>query len=467
MNKKIFYVTVLLLFVVLNTCNVGYKDKINSKYDWNDIKKKGKIVVVTNYNTVDYFVYKGNPMGFQFELIRDFAEYSGLNVEIIVNNDFNSITDNLLAGKYDIVALNLPVNNNYSKYISFTQPLMSFKPVLVQLKPASEADEKKYISDINQLNGKTVIVKKGSAYVQRLKNLSEENNLSIDIVEVPESDEQLIRFVATGEVDYVVCDNNLAKVNQKYFPQLDVSLEIGLSQNMAWAVRKEAKNLLSILNGFFETEKKSSRLALIKDKYYNNQYSNYIVNSEYFVLYSEQLSPYDELIKTYSTELNWDWRLLAALIYQESKFNPESKSHRGAIGLMQLMPTTALLFGADSVSIYKPATNIEVGVKYLKWLEKKFMPIVPNKEERIKFVLAAYNIGLGHVIDAQLLANKYGKDMTKWDDVKHFLLNKSLPEFYKDSVVQFGYCEGVETNNYVSGVIDLYMHYKNVTSKFW
>jgi membrane-bound lytic murein transglycosylase F len=186
-----------------------------------------------------------------------------------------------------------------------------------------------------------------------------------------------------------------------------------------------------------------------------------MVNSNYFVLNSGKISPYDEEIKRYSEQLHWDWRLLASLIKQESNFNPGIKSWAGAYGLMQIMPSTAQLFGFDSAR--SPQTNIAIGVKLLKWLDKRFYYIVPDKVERLKFVLAAYNVGIGHVIDAQLLAQKYHKNMQKWDDVKIFLLNKSKPRYYKDPVVRFGYCNGVQPCNYVTEVLSRFQHYKNLT----
>jgi membrane-bound lytic murein transglycosylase F len=320
------------------------------------------------------------------------------------------------------------------------------------------------IQSIYDLDNKTIVVPRASAYAQRLKNLAAETGIHIHVVEVPENEEQLIRMVATGEIDYTVTTELLAEVNKKYFPQLHASIVLSFPQNLAWAVRTTSPELLSSLNQFIRVQKQTSRLAILRNKYYQNQWANYMVNSDYFVLHSGMLSPYDDIIRQYSEELGWDWRLLAALIYQESNFNAQSKSQRGAIGLMQLLPATAYLFGADTVSLQKPATNIAVGVKYLKWLDAKFQPIVKQKEERIKFVLAAYNIGIGHIFDAQMLAKKYGREMSRWSDVRQFLLNKRYPQYYSDPVVRFGQCWGDQTDNYVSSVLSVYMHYKNLTS---
>jgi membrane-bound lytic murein transglycosylase F len=467
--KAIFASILLFFFIVLTTCI--HDTQVNTKVhiDLKEIKKRGKIIAITNYNTIDYFIYQGQPLGFQFELLQSFAEYSGLQLEIIAANEMDDLTSKLLNGESDIVAVSMPITSEQSKYISFTDPLMQSRQVLVQRKPsnwknlsASEISNGLINSPL-EMGGKTIVVQKGSAYAQRLKNISSEIGKEIEVIEVPDDEEQLIQFVAGGEIDYTVCDERIAQVNQTYFPQLDVNTVISFPQNLAWGVRKNSKKLLEELNAWLVQYKNSTKLAIIYNKYFQNQWSAKMVNSDYFVLNSGHLSPYDEEIKKYSEELHWDWRLLASLIYQESNFNPSVKSYAGAYGLMQITTATAQRFGVDSAK--SPSQNLKVGVMLLKWLDKKLGAIISDPNERIKFVLAAYNVGIGHVIDAQLLAKKYGKDMTKWDEVKEFLRNKSKPQYYNDPLVKFGYCGGVQTINYVSEIIGRFKHYKNITSR--
>jgi len=456
-KKLYFLVLVPLLF---STCNFN-RNNLATEADLPEIQKRGRIVALTNYNTSDYFVYNGNPMGFQFELLRQFAEYSGYQLDIVVSNNMADAMQMLIDGKCDIIAQNIAPTPEHLLYASFTFPILQGKQVLVQQNKSESPG--RYISDLNQLKNKTVIVSSGTAFAQRLKNLETEIAGKIDVVEVPEDEEQLIRFVAGGEIDYTVCDEYTARLNKQYFPKLDINVEVSIPQNMSWAVRNNSPKLLELLNRFIEAEKKTSRIAVLYNKYYQNQWAQGMVNSKYFVLNSGQLSPYDELLMSCSAELQWDWRLLAAIIYKESQFIPNIKSHRGAVGLMQLMPSTAGLMGYDSTQVEDPSKNIIIGVKYLKWLDNKISSLIPVKEERIKFVLAAYNIGLGHIFDAIELAKKYKKDATKWDTVKDFLLNKAMPEYYRDAVVKFGPCVGKQTVTYVSEVLSCYSHYKNLT----
>ena len=171
------------------------------------------------------------------------------------------------------------------------------------------------------------------------------------------------------------------------------------------------------------------------------------------------LSPFDSLIRQGADTLGWDWRLLASLIYQESRFLPKGESWAGARGLMQLMPRTANEFGAFDLD--DPRQSIKAGVGYLKFLDRYWIKRIPDRNERLKFILASYNVGLSHVIDARRLAEKYGRDPQLWyDNVEFYLSRKSEPLFYRDPVVTAGYCKCEEPINYVRDVLDRYEEYK-------
>jgi membrane-bound lytic murein transglycosylase F len=460
------YCYVVLLFL-LTTCNSNKDNSARVHIDLSEIKQRGRLIAITNANTIDYFIYRGQPMGFQYELLQNFAEYSGLQLEIIASNDVDDILTKLTKGKCDIVAVNMQVTKDKKELVAFTSPIMQSRQVLVQRKtenwqslPATDVS-KALVKNPLELEGKTVIVQKNTAYAERLHNILDETGVHMTIIEAPEDAEQLIEYVAKGDIDYTVCDERIAQVNLKYYPQLDVSTAISFPQNISWAVRKSSENLLVQLNLWLEQYKNTSSYAILYNKYYKNQWASYMVNSDYFVLNTGRISPYDEEIKKFSKLINWDWRLLASLIYHESKFNPNVKSWAGAYGLMQIMPSTAERYGIDSSA--SPSANMAAGVKLLKWLDQRFSQEIVDENERVKFVLASYNIGVGHVIDAQNLARKYYRNPFVWDDVEYFLLSKSNPKYYKDPIVQFGYCKGVETSNYVSDVISLYNHYKNIT----
>jgi membrane-bound lytic murein transglycosylase F len=457
------------LWSILTTCTNNFERRSSVYTDLKEIKERGKLIAITNYNTIDYFIYRGQPLGFQFELLQRFSEYSGIQLEIQASNDIDDVTSKLLEGKCDLIAIPMTVTMEKTKYLTFTEPILQSRQVLVQRKPdnwktiSNKELSKTLIASPIDLGGKSVVVQKNSAYAQRLRNIADETGKSIEIIEVPEDEEQLVQFVAGGDIDLTVCDEKTAQVLQKYYPQIDITTAISFPQNQSWAIRKNSEKLLTELNLWLSQFTKSQQYAVLFNKYYQNQWSAQMVNSDYFVINSGRISPYDEDIKRYSEELHWDWRLLASLIYQESNFNPSVKSWAGAYGLMQIMPSTAQLFGVDSAST--PTINIATGVKLLKWLDTKFADVIPEEDERLKFVLAAYNVGIGHIFDAQRLTKKFGKDMTKWNDVKEFLVIKSIPKYYNDPVVKFGYCNGLQPYYYVSEVLERYKHYKNIATR--
>lgn len=437
--------------------------------DLNEIRENGRLVVLTDFNSTNYFIYRGQPMGYQYELLQELADHLRLKLDVIVSNDLEESFSYLTDGKCNLLALNLTITKERRKFFDFTEPHTQTRQVLVQRKPANWQQlgkselEKQLIRNQLDLAGKTIYVERNSSYAERLENLSDEIGDSIFIEEVQENSEQLISLVAEGDMDYTVCDENVALVNQTYFPNLDVSTAVSFPQNLAWAVQKGATSLKKEIDTWLIDFKKTSKYAIIYNKYFRNQRTSQMVASDYFSLNSGKISAYDDAIKRYSKQIGWDWRLLASVIYQESRFDPGAESWAGAFGLMQLMPNTARRFGVDRNS--SPEQHIRAGVEFILWLDNRFKNKITDEQERIKFILASYNIGYGHIEDAMNLADKYGNNPVIWEDgVDKFLLMKSNPEYYLDPVVKYGYCRGVETYKFVTEVLERYNDYKNIIS---
>lgn len=467
---KILEITILLVFILtFNTCKEKEKDSFTKLNSIEKIRKKGKLIAVMDYNSTNYFIYRGEPMGYQYELLQLLAEHLGVKLEVKVDNDVHENFRMLEEGKCDIIGINLTVTKERSKVIDFTYPHSQTHQVLVQRKPDNwkslSQDELDAVLLRNQLDlaGKVVYVQKGTSYAQRMKNLSDEIGDNITIIEKGDKEvEELIELVAIGEFDYTVADENVALVNQIYYPNLDVKTAISFPQNLAWGVRKGDDILKNEIDNWLKEFKKSTEYALIYNKYFKNPRSVKIIESDFYAINSGRVSSYDEYIKKYSQDINWDWRLLASLIYQESRFTPNVKSWAGAYGLMQLMPTTARRFGVNKNS--SPEKQIKAGVEFIKWLDIRFEKRgITDNNERVKFILASYNVGLGHILDARRLAEKEGKDPDRWENnVDEYILKKSNPKYYKDPVVKYGYCRGSETYNYVTEILDRYEHYKNI-----
>ena len=304
-------------------------------------------------------------------------------------------------------------------------------------------------------------VQRNSAYASRLVNLSEEIGGDITIVEEEADTERLIKKVAEGALPYTVADEDVAMVNATYYSNIDVSTPISFPQKVAWATRKNAPELLGAVNAWIQAMKQDADYYVIYNKYFKSQKSILRrVRSDYSTVSGSSISPYDELIKRTADSLGWDWRLLAAQMYQESKFNANAESWAGAVGLMQLLPATGELYGVSDVS--QPQQSMKAAAAYLSWLDTIWAKYVPESEERIKFVLASYNAGQGHVLDARRLARKYGKNPSKWEDVSFYLKRKSLPEYYNDPVAKSGYCRGSEPVNYVREILHRYDRYRQL-----
>lgn len=432
------------------------------------IREEGKIVAVTDYNSTNYFVYKGQPMGYQFDLLQSLADYLGVKLEVIVSNNLEETFKYLDEGDCDLIAVNLTITKERSKSLSFTIPHSQTRQVLVQRKPDNwkrmghDELEGNLLRNQLDMGGKTIYVQKKSTFADRLNSLSDEIGDSIHVVELPNYEtEQLIRLVSEGEIDYTVCDEIVGKVNQTYYPNIDIETAVSFPQNLAWAVRKGDDELLESVNTWLEGFKKTARYANTYKKYFKNTRSANIVKSDFYSIIGGKVSEYDDIFKEQSKVIDWDWRLLASLVYQESNFNPTVISWAGAFGLMQLMPTTASRYGVDSLS--SPIQNINAGVRYIQWLDGILIDKISDPIERQKFVIASYNVGLGHILDARRLASKNGKNPDIWtDNVDYFILNKSDPQYYRDPVVKYGYCRGLETYNYVAEIYDRFNHYKNV-----
>ena len=436
--------------------------------DLDSIMKRGKLVAVTDYNSINYFIYKGEPMGFNYELLKAFTDYIGIDLEIITENHINQALNLLNSGEADLLALGLTVNSTRKKDILFTNPIAETRQVLVQRKPRSwrsmteEAADRHLVRNQIELAHKSIYVQESSAYADRLKTLSDEIGDSINIIEVPFDSEELIKNVAKGEIDYTVCDENIAMVNSTYYPDIDISTPVSFMQNIAWGLRKNnSGKILNELNQWIDTYRKTGSYALLYAKYFRNSRSETIVKSDYYYINTGRISQWDDMIKSASTRINWDWRLLASLICQESRFDPDVESRVGAYGLMQVMPVTGENFDIDVTA--SPLNNIKAGTMYINRLQSIFESKITDPEERIKFILASYNAGPGHVLDAMKLASKNGMNPEKWDgNVAVWLLKKSDPKYFNDSVVKNGYFRGTESVNFVTEVLERYDHYRNI-----
>lgn len=456
----------LLLLLVLLCCTIACRHRLSTgeeanSHDLKQIKAGGELVVLTLYSSTSFFIYRGQEMGFQYELSEQFAKSLGVKLRIEIANNIPELIQKLQRGEGDIIAYNLPIKKEWKDSLTYCGEEVITHQVIVQ----RNNPKTHLLSDVTQLIGKKVYVKPGK-YHDRLVNLNNELGGGIEIHLVTSDSittEDLISQVAQGEIDYTITDNDVARLNKTYYPNLQINLSVSFDQRASWAVRKDCPQLADAANKWYAGNLISPQYTASMKRYF--EISKSIPHSPILSLKEGKISHYDHLFKQYAQKIDWDWRLLASLAYTESNFDTTAISWAGAQGLMQLMPRTARAMGVPPGREQNPEESIKAAVKYIALTDQQ-LQLIGNKQERIQFILASYNAGLGHVLDAMALAEKYGKDKTTWrDHVENYILLKSNEEYYTDPVCKNGYFRGSETYNFVRDIIARHERYKEKIKK--
>ena len=448
---------ILLFFIyLLPSCVQKHAEKLSSSdlRDLKEIIKSDTLRIATMYGSTSYFLFRDELMGFDYEMVENLANYLNLNVEISIATSVNEMTQWLQNNEVDLIAYNIIQTKELKSNFNFVLPQSESYQVLVQNMGVNA------LSNVTELGGKSVYVKENSIFYDRLQALNDEIGGTINIVLADDSisNDDLIDMVAEHKIEYTLAYHNVAILHKSYSKSIDCHMSVGFDQHNGWLIRKESHNLKRAIAKWEKLPETQQIQSLLFDKYWEK--------SPYFALRKIKIpkgaiSPYDRFFKKFAPGINWDWRLLAALAFRESRFDPSEESWSGAVGLMQIMPRTALNFGLDRFTVLDPEMNIEAAVQYIKSLNLIFRRI-ENKEERIKFILAAYNSGPAHILDAMSLARKFGKNPHIWfNHVEYFLLKKNDPDFYNDPVVKYGYYRGKETVKYVHNTLTTFEKYQN------
>jgi membrane-bound lytic murein transglycosylase F len=424
---------------------------------WTRIRERGQLVALTDKNSLDYFIYRGEPMGYQLELLRSFADYIGVSLRIISSDDVSRLYRYLEHNAGDVIACNLPFSQDGKYMVHFTDPLGETRYVLLQRK-----SQTRFISVFADFSGDTVWYRSNPFVEYILRDFTREIHANITLAgEYQRNPVELARLVSEGKIDYMICQENLALVLKRFYRNLDASLVLTHFTNYSWGVRPASDTLRAKINEWLSDRKTRKEVRKIYLNYYDNPKILQYFGSDYFSVTGGRLSPFDEEIRRVSSLIWWDWRLIASLVYEESNFRMGLVSSRNARGLMQLMPETAEKFGMDSLS--GPGQQIAAGVKYLRWLDRQLPPEISNPRERICFILASYNVGIGRVLSAREKAARYGQDPNRWNgNVDYYLTRKSRkdPLGKNDTVADispFG-----EAGGFVDEIMNRYYHYRNL-----
>ena len=427
----------LVLFIV--SCFLSCTGEPASRLE--QIWAQGKITVITDNNEQCYFMYKDAPAGFEYDLARAFADYLTVDLKV-VSPGWEEMFEVLDEGRGDIIAASLTRLPEREAHMDFSEEYLVIQQFVILHK------DNRTVRNLEDLNGKTIHVRAETSYQQRLNRLKE-GGLDIEIVlhkNVPTED--LLRQVAAKEIEITLADTNVAMLNRRFYPAIRMAFPISEPQALGWAVSKGDTELAKIINRFFSHIMANGTYEKIYERYYAaTEIFDYVDLVKFHQRLGSRLPKYEAIIRQEADRYGFDWRLLAAIIYQESHFNPHARSYTGVRGLMQLTLETAQEMGVKNR--LDPEGSIRGGARYLNVLFHRFDDI-EDDFDRMLFALAAYNVGYGHVRDAQRIAEKLGSPPRQWNSVKKTLPLLNDPKYYR--FTRYGYARGTEPVRYVDRI---------------
>jgi membrane-bound lytic murein transglycosylase F len=408
------------------------------------ITQTREITLLTVNDANCYYTYRDRPMGLEYELAKAFSGFLGVRMRVIVSS-WEDLYANLESGRGDFIGAGLASSRSKSHAVDWSDSYMLTEHHIVVHR------DNEQIKKMENLNGRTIHVRRGSAHEETANGLIEKGfNISIQPMDKMPT-EELIRMVADQEIEVTIADAHIAMLNRRYNPEIKISFPVGSPRALSWAVRKGERGLLKKINEFFEKIKEDGTLARIVDKYYGNLESfDYVDLRKYQERLAIRLPKYRSIMEKAGETCGFDWRLIAAMVYQESHFDPDAKSHTGVEGIMQLTQDTAVDMGIEDRRHVEQ--SIMGGVRYLKEIYTKFGRA--RNPDRMYLSLASYNVGRGHVEDAQRIAKGMGLDPNSWSAVEGVLPLLSHREYYKKTA--FGYCRGSEPVKYVNRIRTYY-----------
>ena len=449
--------SVIVLSLFMLTCkssNEGGGASVKRQLkDLEAIEKRGTLRVLTENGEVSFYEYKDGYLGFEYDILDTFAKSIGVKLEVQMISNPRDFVKKLDAFEGDIIACNKPITMQDKELHSFSLPYNHSFQVLIQRNHPDSI-----IRDISELQNKTIHIRNKSAFVKRILHLEDEIGANIEtrtLNNYPIA-EDLIEKVSNGEIDFTVCMENTARIEQSCLPNIDISTLLSVRQNIAFGLRKSDVILKKKLDYFLDDFLNSEAYKVLRKKYFDYmEETNFFIGEQDTISnFNIKLSAYDELFKASALKRNWDWRFLASIAYQESRYDPNARGFGGAYGMMQFMPNTGPSF--DVYPDSPPEVQIEAGMRYIDMLYNAWKKIA-SREQRLKFTLASYNAGKGHIEDAVRLAEKLGYNPAIWDDNVELMIRLlSDPKYYRNAPVKYGAYRG-PAKTYVKSIYSRYM----------
>lgn len=407
------------------------------------IKHDGELVVVTRNSPTTYYIGNDGPTGFEYELVKQFADYLGVHLRVVVKNEFYKILPEVVSGNAHIGAAGITRSKQRETYVDFST---NYHEIFAQVAYRGGKQKPKSIED---LASKRIAIVKGTSHAQMLAD-HKAYSPNLDWEEHPDtSSEELLNQVSEGSIDHTIVDSDELAINRRYFPILRVGFNLGPKQNLAWAFQKsEDESLKNAANNFLSKLETDGTLALLKEKYFGHVENITPADSHTFLKHvKKRLPKYENLFKLAAVEYNIDWRFIAAVSYQESLWKSNAVSPTGVRGLMMLTNDTANQLKINDRS--DPVNSVLGGTQYFMEMQNK-IPARITEPDRTWLALAAYNVGFGHLEDARILTQSAGDNPDLWLDVKKYLPLLSQEKWYNKT--KFGYARGQEPVNYVQNI---------------
>ncbi len=420
--------------------------------DLDSVLARGSLRVITLNNPVHYFLYRGRQMGFDYEIGGLAAKRLGVRLELVVPPSRDLVFEWLLEGRGDLIAASLTVTPDRRDLLAFSRPYLFAEEIVVRKARAVEK-----LASVYELRGRTVHAWKSSSHYQTLLNwIPKVGPFEIESIPEDMEYEEILDRVGSGEFPLAVVDSLVLEAELPHRSDVEraFSLSGGAPQPIAFALRPGNPDLKRFLDRFVAELVGSLELNDARNRYFR-QNRGLVRARAKNAPGGGRLSPYDEIFQKHSKRYGLDWRLMAAQAYQESLFDPDAESWAGARGLFQLMPSTGLELGIENLD--DPDAGIHAGIRYMHDILERLGPRIPLKH-RLRFALAAYNAGFGHLQDARRLAAEEGLDPDKWfGHTEKAMVLLREPRYYQRA--RHGYARGSETVRYVSEIQNRYDHY--------
>ncbi len=433
--KHKLHLSILLTIGVLLGCN---DDRTPSSLS--EIIDAGVLKVGTNYGITTYHYGSSGPEGFEYELAQGFASYLGVSLEVFPYYNLSDLFPRLQDQHFDLIAANVTVSEQRKQSLKFGPSYQQTSQKLM-FKQGKEWPKK-----IEDLNGSIMVVDDSHQH-QALLNLDQKYANLVWQATNEKDVEELLEMVLNEELDFTLADSNILALMRRRHPELAIGFSVGQKQDIAWAVDiNQDDSLLAALIEYFGVIRQNGTLKALEDKYFGHvRQFNYVDTREFIRAAKTVLPQFKEWFIQYAGDL--DWRLIAAMSYQESHWKPNARSVTGVRGMMMLTLGTARDLGIKSR--LDPEQSIKGGAKYLAQILRR-IPARIQEPDKTWFALAAYNVGLGHLEDARVLTERQGGNPDMWVDVKSRLLQLRQKKYYKTT--KYGYARGHEAVAYVDNI---------------